>query len=298
MTMISANWGNLLEPGLRKAFFAGMAELDPVYSKLFNVQTSGQANEDDLVIAGLSKWGAREDTEAIILDKMEEVGTVTYTHETYREGFQIARSLWEDKKYGVFEKWSQQLGMGAGRATENLAAGIFNNGFSGGQAGVDGSQLFADAHALKRSSSTNDNRAVLALTADNLAVAITQMKGQLDEAGEKIYVQPKILLVAPGLEFQARKLIESAGYPGTGNNDINPLKGYLEVVVWPYLSDATAWFLVDPSMAELNFFWRIKPEFYMDEKRSGTNVIYFEGRCRMSCGFSHHLGTLGSTGGD
>ena len=67
-----------------------------------------------------------------------------------------------------------------------------------------------------------------------------------------------------------------------------------------YLSDAsgvsdTHWFLQDSKRNELNFFWRIRPEFKWDEDFD-TYVAKYKGYMRYSYGVSDWRGLVGSTG--
>ena len=57
----------------------------------------------------------------------------------------------------------------------------------------------------------------------------------------------------------------------------------------------TAWFLQDGSRHELNFFWRVRPEFKWDEEFD-TFVAKYRGYMRYSFGVSDWRGLIGSTG--
>jgi len=303
MAMISQNWGNLLSPRLRKAFFTGFSARPGVMEKIFNVNSSTQSSEEDLAVAGLSAWDQIEDTEAIALDRFEEIGTTEYTHEPYRKTMEIGLSLWEDKKYGLMEKWAKQMGMGAQRLVEVTSANVLNNAFTGGQTGPDGAQLCADSHTLKKprtgDTATADNKGTAAFSDTELKNAIIAMSdtAALDDAGQKIMIKPTSLIVPPALQFTAQTVLKSAQQSGTANNDVNSLLGQgIEIIVWPYLTSSTAWFLQDKTISELNFYWRVKPSYNQESKRGSRNVESFAGRMRFSVGFSDWRGIWGSTG--
>jgi hypothetical protein len=57
----------------------------------------------------------------------------------------------------------------------------------------------------------------------------------------------------------------------------------------------TAWFLQDGARHELNFFWRVKPEF-KNEEDFDTFVAKYRGYMRYSFGFSDWRGMVGSKG--
>jgi hypothetical protein len=126
------------------------------------------------------------------------------------------------------------------------------------------------------------------------------MRNSIDEAGNLITVIPNRLIVPPSLEYTARVILESTAIPGSPNNDVNVVKGALELVVMDYLGTTnggsdTAWFLQDASNHELNFFWRMKPEFKWDEDFD-TFVAKYRGYMRFSMGVSDYRGLIGSTG--
>ena len=86
---------------------------------------------------------------------------------------------------------------------------------------------------------------------------------------------------------------------GTADNDINVDKG-LSVVDWDYIGAVaggsdTAWFLLDSSLHELNWFWRVRPEFKQDHSFE-TDMALFKARTRFSVGFSDWRGVWGSAG--
>jgi len=90
-------------------------------------------------------------------------------------------------------------------------------------------------------------------------------------------------------------LSNSRNEPGTANNDINVSFGRYNVVCVPHMTSATAWFLIDPTISRINFFWRVKPDF-RQAKILSTDAVMFRGRMRFSCGFSDWRGVWGSNG--
>lgn len=288
---ISDNWANLLDASLKEAFIVGLQELPMVYQEIYTVLDSTRSSETDLAVAGLTAWSERDDEAPLILDNMEEAGTTLYTHKTFRHGFAVTKALMEDEQFAVFSQWARELGRGANMAIEREAAKTFNNAKSGGQSGHDGQQLGSDAHPLQRSATTCDNSFALGLTDANLKTAITTMQNNtLDEAGNKFYCQPNILLVPSDLEYTARGILESVQQAGTANNDVNVLKGALKVVVWPYLTDTNRWFLIDTRIAKLKFYWRVRPALEFMAMDSSTDMRVYRGRARWSYGFSDWRG--------
>ena len=304
-THVSENFGKLLYPGLRKIFFETYDEIPEQYSKIFNVQTSSSATEVDHGMGAFGEWEERtSEIDTVAYAKISDGGDVTYKHKAFTKGFMIGRELYDDEKYGQMKKMAKALAR-AGRAkVERDAITVLTKGFKGeGGAfkGRDGLELFHDAHTLVDSESTCSNLMTGALNEANLKRAIQMMASQLDEAGNLIQMKATKLIVPPALEDTARRLLHSSLLPGSELNDTNEyLKDRLQIVVMDYLAEVaggsdTMWFLQDGSRHELNFFWRVKPEF-KNEEDFDTFVAKYRGYMRYSYGFSDWRGMVGSKG--
>ena len=218
--------------------------------------------------------------------------------------FMISRELNDDEKYGQMKKMAKALAR-AGRAkVEKDAITVLTKGFKsdeGAFKGRDGKELFHDQHPLVDSEKTCSNLMTGELNEANLKKGIQMMASQLDEAGNLIQMKATKLIVPPALEDTALRLLHSSQLPGTNHNDTNEyLKNRLQVVVMDYLGATaggsdTAWYLQDGTRHELNFFWRVKPEF-KNEEDFDTFVAKYRGYMRYSYGFSDWRGMVGSKG--
>lgn len=301
-THVSEHFGKLLEPGLRKIFFETYSEIPEQYSKIYNVKKSKKAKETDWGMGAFGDWVERENglspvSYATISPGLER----TYIHKAFTKGFMIERELYDDEQYNQINKFPKALAR-AGRAkVEKDAMLPLINGFDGSNHPIyDGKALFANDHPLLDSSGTGDNLVSGALSEANLKIAIQCMKETVDEAGNLIQLVPDILVVPPALEHTALEIVKSTHKPGTANNDINTLAGKLRVVVMDYLGSVaggsdTAWFIMDSKRHELNFFWRVKPEFKWAEDFD-TFVAKYRGYMRYSFGVSDWRGIVGSPG--
>lgn len=305
-THISTGFGKLLEPGLRKIFFESYDELPEQYSKLYKVNKSTQATETDYGLGAFGDWTERaSETDSVAYQKLSAGLERTYTHKAFTQGFMIGRELYDDEKYRQIDKFPKAMAR-AGRAkVEKDAMLPLINGFADvvaepTKAIYDGKALFAVDHPLVDSVGVCSNLATGVLNQDNLEKAIMLMRATKDEAGGLIVLTPDTLIVPPALEYDARVLLESTSVPGSDYNDINVIKGALKLVVMDYLGTAnggsdTAWFIQDSKRHELNFFWRVKPEFKWDEDFD-TFVAKYRGYMRYSFGVSDFRGLVGSKG--
>jgi hypothetical protein len=114
----------------------------------------------------------------------------------------------------------------------------------------DGKPFFAatgNGHVLAANSATPFNLVVsAALSSTTLQTTLTAMRdtNAIDDRGQKIVIQPKHLIVPPGLEYTAKTLVNSTNVPGSTNNDVNTLQGILQPITWRFLTDDTdAWFV-------------------------------------------------------
>ena len=304
-THVSENFGKLLYPGLRKIFFETYDEIPEQFPKIFNVETSNSATETDYGMGAFGDWTERADElSPVAYAKIKEGGEVVYRHKAFTKGFMISRELNDDEKYGQMKKMAKALAR-AGRAkVEKDAITVLTKGFKsdvGAIKGRDEKELFHDQHTLVDSEKTCSNLMTGPLNEVNLKKAIQMMASQLDEAGNLIQMKATKLIVPPALEDTALRLLHSSQLPGTELNDTNEyLKNRLQVVVMDYLGATaggsdTAWFLQDGTRHELNFFWRVKPEF-KNEEDFDTFVAKYRGYMRYSYGFSDWRGMVGSKG--
>ena len=210
----------------------------------------------------------------------------------------IERELYDDEQYRQINKFPAAMARSGRAFVEKEAAKPFINAFT--TARYDGKAIIAANHPLLDSASVGDNLVTGTLSDVNLKIALQCMRETVDEAGNLINMKATKLVVPPALEYVAKELINSAQKAGTTANDINTVKGALEVVTYDFIGAAaggsdTAWYVMDGANHEFNFFWRIKPEFKWDEDFD-TFVAKYRGYMRFSNGISDWRGIVGSTG--
>jgi len=298
------NFGKLLEPGLRKIFFETYDELAEQYSRIYNMETSNKAVEHDWGMGAFGDWQKRESQlDTVDYQTLSPGLDRTYTHEAFTQGFMVTREMYDDEQYRQMEKLPRAMAR-AGRAkVEKDAMLPLINGFDGANHPIyDGKALFADDHPLLDSNETGDNLATGALDEDNLKAALQKMRETVDEAGNLVQFKADKLIIPPALEDTAIRVTKSEKIAGTELNDTNQfLNGYgLQIEVMDYLGDAAGgsddhWFLQDSGKHELNFFWRIKPEFKWEEDFDSF-VSKYRGYMRYSYGVSDWRGLVGSQG--
>lgn len=290
------NYSKLLEPGLRKVFFDAYNEKAEQYSKVFQTKSTKKLTETDYHIGDLGIWD--EFNGSVNYEDLGGTQTVTFTNIEFAKGFSVKMSSAEDDLYGIISgeggKKARTLAKGAKRRVETQAASILNGGFT--NTGYDGVALFSDSHPLLgNAGGTTDNLTTGPLTDANLKAGLLVMRKQVDETGAKIEAMADRLIVPADQEYTAVTLTQSAQTSGTANNDINAIRGKLSVVVYDYLTSATAWYLQDSSFENLVFFWRVRPQFF-SENDNDHFLLKYTGRMRSVAGYSDHRGLVGSLG--
>jgi hypothetical protein len=136
----------------------------------------------------------------------------------------------------------------------------------------DGSNLFTIG-------APHSNLGAAALSTAAMQTGITTMREQTNFAGKRLGLRPRFLVVPPELEFTSMVVTKSAGVPGSNNNDINPMLGYVTPIVSAQLTNTTQWFLVgDPreiDTIEIGFVGgQVNPAlFIQDSPLLGLNFV-------------------------
>lgn len=304
------NFSELLEPKLRKIFYETYDELPEQYSQVYHVNTSTKAKETDYGLGAMTPWEEFGSSTSAVTGttKMPEVPfeTIpaglerTYTHKEFAKGFTVERKFIDDEKYNVIEKMPKDLARAGRYKVETDGASLFNNAFTTN--GYDSKPLISEKHPLLNSTAitahgtgVSSNLVKGPLSDTTLTTALKIGRKQYDEAGKLIQMKFDTLIVPPALEFRAYELLNSVQKVDTNNNNINVLKGRLKIIVLDFLTSDTAWFLLDSKRHQLNWFWRVKPEFKREEDFN-TLVHKYRGYMRYSFGYSDYRGIIGSTG--
>lgn len=295
-----------MDPSFRAIYSELTKDFPSEIGNIFNIQSSSKAYEKDTSVSGLGKLTRKPEGDTISYDSPVSGYPVTYNHLTFAGGEIVTYEMYQDDEYNIIKKAPARLARSKSRTKEQYGADIFNFGFTVGGGGSapftagDGVALFSATHPLK-SGGTASNYTNKALSESAMETALIAMRATLDNKGELMMVQPDTLIIAPALEKQARILLDSLLRTGTPNNDINPYKGRLKLVIWDFLGLAaggsdTAWFIIDSKQSELNWFNRDDrglegPEYDFDTKSAKWSVV-----ARWSAGFSDWRSTYGSLG--
>lgn len=292
-----ASFADLLTPGFRKIFNDRYNEEPMVMDRVFNVNDSSKDTEKDSAVTGFGLAVQTAEGAPIDYEDPIQMYDTTYTHLKYTKGFKITREMFEDDLYGIMNKRPAALGKAMRRTAEDQASLVFRRGFNSSYLGADSEELFSTSHDRSDGGTAQSNASAtgITLTETNLETGILAANGQLDDKGQIIAINPDTLLVPRALRKTAHLIVDSPMRSGTADNDANVYKGQLDIIVWPYLTSTTAWFLIDKSEHQLNWFWRERPLFKSDELFDTEYAVY-KSTMRFSRGWSDWRGVWGSQG--
>lgn len=308
-----ANFGELIEPGLRKVLDDAFKNYQPYYPKVFNVADSSKASETDINATGFGLLTKKNENDPITYEDPLQGFKTTYTHQTFAGGSQYSMELFDDDLYGVITKDFAKKARQAARSVDYTVFNTLRGGFNTARTSYgDAKPLFSTSHTRKDGGTAQSNASStgVILTEANLETGLNALRTQLDDKGQLIEIGGgKVTLVVPrALAKEAVEITKSELRSGTADNDINFYQGAINVLVVPWIGaevsasgadfDAgsnTAWFLKAEDYSELNCFWRKKPELDR-ETDFDTKAEKFSIVGRWSYGWSDWRGTWGSKG--
>lgn len=301
MPAVTGAFSHLLAPGLRKVFFQHLNERPEEFSKIFNMETSSRAYEEDLEIVGLGTMPVKPEGTGITYQDPSQGEKKRYTHVTYGYGYRVTMEMMEDDLYGVMKKMTKELAKGGRNVKEVTAFNLLNNGFTttfGFPKSGANETLFNTAHTLLGGGTLANRPSTDAdLGIASLEAAVITFHTWTDEKGIPVVIQPKIVLHHPDNIMTARELLGSQYRPYTGNNEVNAImKEGLEAFTSHYLTDADAWFLLaGKDDHDLKFFTRRSMAFQNGDDFD-TGDAKFKAFQRFSVGVGEWRGVYGTTG--
>lgn len=290
MPVLKAEWADALAPGIREWFNTGYKNRPSQISALFNVLPSDSDSEFFHSFGSISPnaWDDLKNSGRVASVGMDNGYKTTFTHSTFAVELPVQREMIEDNKYAQVADYAGQLGDSAALKRERDAASVFNNCAVSGYNGGDGVTLCNDSHPLgpNKASIVQDNLDSLPLTAANVETVRLKMIAYTDDIGEISGVIPDLLLVPPALEASAKIITQTPNKVGSADNDINTLAGTLRYIVWPYLTSATTWFMIDSIKMKQSLIWFDRVPLSISRKsQDETLFATWIGRMRYSFGW-------------
>lgn len=266
-----------LRPGLAGLMGKNYNRFTEQCKQIFESKNSEKAYEEMVMSVGTGLAPVKPEGDQIFLDTMSDGYTARTEHSVIALGFAITREAIEDNLYeSKSEMMGQNLARSLGETKELRGASILNLAFDSGTTIGDGVSLCNAAHPLQFGG-TVSNTVAADISDTSLKNAITTIRTDyVDDRSLKIKVAPTKLVVHPDDAFDAFEILKSDlststasfGTDGlTNTNNVNSLKGrglLGDVMVYDYLTDGNAWFI----MTDIDYgliHWQRRPlEIDMD----------------------------------
>jgi hypothetical protein len=255
---------------------------------LFRSGMSSKSKETDLRVGGFNDPVLFNGT--VQYDTPRAGFEVEYIFDEVVKGFAITRQMRDDLQYETIFDSARGMATAFARKRRKDAASVFNNSTSASFLGFDGKPLCSDTHLRSKTDSTAvDNISALPLTAENLEVVVVAHQNLKDDLGEEIIILPNVLVVPRALRKQALEIVGSDKQPDNANNAINVQAGLWTVIIDPYLTSDTAWWVADNTLSQRYLKWydRIGMEFASTQDFD-TMIWKHRGYARYGFGWSDY----------
>lgn len=302
MAVISTgDFAKAVYPQMPKWYGLGYEQYPAFYESVFNIKSSDQAAEEDVLASGMGLMIQTSEGESTPYDAMRQGVVKQYLHVDYRLGVIITKNMIRDGKgFKIAEERSRALGR-AHKETKNLVcANVLNRAHTAGYIGADGIILCSGSHIYQGGTLSNTLAVAADLSEASLEQARLEMRDIRDDRGLRIAIRPQKLVVAGANEFESHRILHSIGRVATADNDPNALKdlGMFPggVLVWDHLTDADAFFiLTNESSNGLTMYNRQELEL-SDDTHFDTDNSKFKGHARYSVGWTDWRHVFSSPG--
>lgn len=287
---------SLLWPGVHSIFGDSYNSWPAEWSQIFDKQTSTKAWEDLVEVGGFGIAPVKTEGAPIQYDTDAEGYKSRLTHTVYALGYMVTREEMEDGQYApVSKKRGRKLGKSMRTTAEIVHANILNRSTSGSYLGGDGVSLLSTAHPTAAGNQANKLTVDADLTEASLEDMRTLIETAKDRRGLPIVLRGAKLVVAPGAQFNAERIINSTLRSGTPNNDANVNRGVFDIVVNHYLTDPDAWYVTTDADDGLVSMWRREVELEQDNDFDTEN-LKAKATMRFLAGWGDWRGVYGSVG--
>ncbi|MCG9111156.1 Mu-like prophage major head subunit gpT family protein, partial [Laribacter hongkongensis] len=227
----------------------------------------------------------------------------TIVNDDWEATVEVDRNDIKDDQLGIYRPQAEMAGFSAKQLPDEIIFDLVSQGFT--RPCYDGQYFFDTDHPVNGQSVSNKGTkklsiATLAAARASYGAARTAMKKFRDDEGRPLNITPSVLLVPSALEDDANLLMTverlEDGKP-------NPYRNTATVVVAPWLTSDTAWFLLDTSKPVKPFIYqeREKPVFVQQTDPQADDVFNrkkfkFGAEARAAGGYGFWQLAYGSTG--
>ena len=291
-----------LEPGLNALFGLEYKRYENQHAEIYSEESSDRAFEEEVMLSGFANAQVKAEGAGVSFDDAQETFTARYTMETVALAFAITEEAIEDNLYDrLASRYTKALARSMSNAkqvksVEPLINGLpstatFNTG--------DGVSLFNASHPTIAGTFANTLAVQADLNETSLEQSMIDIAKMTDERGLKVAARGVKMIVPSENQFNAERLMKSAGRTGTADNDINAIasmgmipQGYR---VNNFLTDADSFYIITDVPNGMKYFNRAPLTTAMEGDFDTGNVRY-KARERYAFGASDPRGIFGVEG--
>lgn len=289
-----------LWPGIHKWWGTEYKRREPQWPRMFEVQTSDKAYEEDVEEVGFGLLSVKNEAGSIVYDTAQQGAVSRYTNITYGLGFQVTEEELDDNQYEKLSfKRTSRLARSVYETEENVHANVFNRAFNSSFTGGDGVSMISASHPTASGNQSNLITVASDISETSIENLCIQIENMVDSRGLKFANKPRMLLVSTQNMFEANRIVKSVLQNDTAQNAINVIK---MLNVFPdgimtnnYFTDSDAWFIRTDCMDGLQHFTRKAASFEQDNDFDTSN-LKTKVTMRFSAGWSNWRQIAGSPG--
>lgn len=298
MPVVKSDIPRLLEAGLKAIFFDAYEASPGDWERVATTVPSEHDTEKYAWLGSVPRMREFKD-ERVPAGLLEHDYSIR--NRTWESSISVDRAALEDDQYGQVKIRVQSLAEESRRHQDELVFGLLKDGFS---TICHDSQYFFDTDHAEGESGAQSNKGADALSSASLQDAVTKMSKFKDDRGKSLGMAPDTLVVPPDLKWTAMELTDSVfavdAVSGKTDTRKNVLAGSMGVIVSPYLTDTSDWFLLCTRRAvrPIIFQLRIPIEFAALEGSSENGFMrdqfIYGVRARYNTGFGLWQTAFGS----
>lgn len=268
--IVTGDLGPLFRPGLRNDFREELGKWEPVYTQFMKMGSTDKPENRATIIGGLNRLYDIGDGAPITYDRIKVGPVVQVVDREFGVGYALSRRAVEDDQYGKANQAAKFLGNAVNMTFEYRAAALLDDSFTGTTfKGIDTLRLCHTAHTCVGNDVTTFSNEVttpiqLSVTGfENLLDLVTNTK---DHNGDPMRYMPTDLIIgnASGQLHKAMQILGSDKEPFTANNQDNAIKkrlGGMNIIVNPYITSTTKYWMFNKKLNDVQFLMRRKPTF-------------------------------------
>jgi hypothetical protein len=287
---------------LRTDFRDSYQSFPEEFGYFLTVENLDRAEEERVAVSGLGRMVHKDEIGPITFVDAVMSDKYTFVDDEFALGFMVSRRQMEDDQYGASSQNAKWLGRSARLTQEYIGGALLDDAFSGSvYTGLLGEVLCETAHELLNGAGTWSNEVAgnpsLSVTAYQAALELGE--AQVDHQGDPMPILLKRLLIDRTDEWMAIQLTKNKQEPDTMDRNVNAALIKSQIRDYRLLHYTTvdgSWFMQDPSLIDMKFKFRVRPEFGDDMDSGGTLAARYWARQRVMAYFFDQRGIIGSDG--